>query len=115
MSSSFAKVLASLEDHEMRSEIKRLILRNEFLKKSLLKNPNDQMFLKQLEDNTTMIQKLSTRLTQEDRELRSAVRKLVTSVQKTQRVRGASLRSASKSGGKRTKRTMRKTRKNRKA
>ena len=99
----------------MRSEIERLNRRNKFLTESLLKNPNDHMFLKQLDDNTTSIQKLSKRLTQEDRELRSAVRKLVKSVQKTQRVRGASLRSASKSGGKRTMRTMRKTRKNRKA
>ena len=112
MNSSFAKLFASLEDHEMRSEIERLNRRNKFLTESLLKNPNDHMFLKQLDDNTTRIQKLSTRLTQEDRELRSAVKKLVTSVRKTQKMRGMSPRSAPKSGGKRT---MRKTRKNRKA
>ena len=114
MNSSFAKVLASLEeDHEIRSEIERLNRRNKFLTESLLKYPNNPEFLKQLDDNTTSIQKLSTRLTKEDKELRSAVKKLVTSVRKTQKMRGMSARSVPKSGGKR--KNYIKTRKNRKA
>ena len=112
--SSFAKVLNGLEDAEIRSEIDRLNRRNKFLKESLLRNPDDLMFLKELDNNTKKSATLYKRLTQEDRELRNAVRRLVETVKKTQKARGASLasRSQSKSGGKRK---SSKTRKNRKA
>ena len=112
--SSFAKVLNSLEDAEIRSEIDRLNRRNKFLKESLLRNPDDLMFLKELDNNTKKSATLYKRLTQEDRELRNAVRRLVETVKKTQKARGASLasRSHSTSGGKRK---SSKTRKNRNA